>query len=584
MLQALALKYRPKNFDALIGQNAIASSLAHALDGARLGHAYLFSGLRGSGKTSTARIFAKALLCDHGPTSKPCESCDNCIMANEGRHIDIIEMDAASHRKIDDIRELIEQTKYSPASARFKIFIIDEVHMLTKEASNALLKTLEEPPAYVKFILATTDPLKLPATVLSRTQHFRFKPIAQLAIISHLEAILQNEGISYENGALKILARSGSGSLRDTLTLLDQAIIYSEENVTQTAVADMLGLLDPAKINEILEIVLRQDRVGAIEIVKEIENYNAETIIDEMIANLKEKFLRNDTKFSMLIYERFFRILAGAKSMLGVSSDNTYSLLMMIFLMMEAVNLQEIDELIEISKSIGDSGASGANLGSAPNFATPKSAQANANFSAPRNAPNFTQNSAQNPAPAQNSTSQKLNDLEQKVAQKTGADTLNANSAYDKFLSNLYDRSYELGEKFDNCIEFVKFENSTLYLISRAKNEDKEYLRAASKAINSVLKMTFGENAKILITQNAPLREAEPKPNLTTPPKDLPKLNLLNQTNLSNYEISAEAAKPDMQKTRSELAKLASEAVSKEEILKTELANLFGEPSKIVEN
>ncbi|MDA3043759.1 MULTISPECIES: DNA polymerase III subunit gamma/tau [unclassified Campylobacter] len=584
MLQALALKYRPKNFDALIGQNAIASSLAHALDGARLGHAYLFSGLRGSGKTSTARIFAKALLCDHGPTSKPCESCDNCIMANEGRHIDIIEMDAASHRKIDDIRELIEQTKYSPASARFKIFIIDEVHMLTKEASNALLKTLEEPPAYVKFILATTDPLKLPATVLSRTQHFRFKPIAQLAIISHLEAILQNEGISYENGALKILARSGSGSLRDTLTLLDQAIIYSEENVTQTAVADMLGLLDPAKINEILEIVLRQDRVGAIEIVKEIENYNAETIIDEMIANLKEKFLRNDTKFSMLIYERFFRILAGAKSMLGVSSDNTYSLLMMIFLMMEAVNLQEIDELIEISKSIGDSGASGANLGSAPNFATPKSAQANANFSAPRNAPNLTQNSAQNSAPVQNKTSQKLNDLEQKVAQKTGADTLSANSAYDKFLSNLYDRSYELGEKFDNCIEFVKFENSTLYLISRAKNEDKEYLRAASRAINSVLKMTFGENAKISITQNAPLREAEPKPNLTTPPKDLPKPNLLNQTNLSNYEISAEAAKPDMQKTKNELAKLASEAVSKEEILKTELANLFGEPSKIVEN
>ena len=137
-MQALALKYRPKNFDALIGQDAIAGSLAHALDGARLGHAYLFSGLRGSGKTSTARIFAKALLCDHGPTSKPCETCDNCVMANEGRHIDIIEMDAASHRKIDDIRELIEQTKYSPASARFKIFIIDEVHMLTKEASNAL--------------------------------------------------------------------------------------------------------------------------------------------------------------------------------------------------------------------------------------------------------------------------------------------------------------------------------------------------------------------------------------------------------------------------------------------------------------
>ena len=151
-MQALALKYRPKNFDELIGQDTIAKSLSHALDSKRLSHAYLFSGLRGSGKTSSARIFAKDLICEKGPTSHACEECDNCIMANEGRHIDIIEMDAASHRKIDDIRELIEQTKYAPSVARYKIFIIDEVHMLTTEASNALLKTLEEPPEYVKFI------------------------------------------------------------------------------------------------------------------------------------------------------------------------------------------------------------------------------------------------------------------------------------------------------------------------------------------------------------------------------------------------------------------------------------------------
>ncbi|MDD6925621.1 MAG: DNA polymerase III subunit gamma/tau, partial [Campylobacteraceae bacterium] len=215
-MQALALKYRPKSFYELIGQEAIKENLIHALDSGRLGHAYLFSGLRGSGKTSSARIFAKDLLCERGVGSHACESCASCNSANEGRHMDIIEMDAASHRKIEDIRDLIEQTRYAPVSGRFKIFIIDEAHMLTKEASNAFLKTLEEPPAYIKFILATTDPLKLPATILSRTQHFRFKAISHELIVKHLEDILIKEQISFESGALKIIARSGSGSLRDT--------------------------------------------------------------------------------------------------------------------------------------------------------------------------------------------------------------------------------------------------------------------------------------------------------------------------------------------------------------------------------
>ena len=229
--EVLALKYRPHRFEDLIGQETIAQTLSLALDSKRLSHAYLFSGLRGSGKTSTARIFAKALMCETGPTSHPCETCEHCRMANEGRHMDIVEMDAASSRKIDDIRDLIEHTKYKPATAQFKIFIIDEVHMLTKEAFNALLKTLEEPPEFVKFILATTDPLKLPATILSRTQHFRFKKISTHNVTAHLAHILNLENIGYEHEALEILARSGSGSLRDTLTLMDQAIIYSKNHV-----------------------------------------------------------------------------------------------------------------------------------------------------------------------------------------------------------------------------------------------------------------------------------------------------------------------------------------------------------------
>ena len=538
-MQALALKYRPKSFEQLIGQDAVAKSLAHALDSGRLSHAYLFSGLRGSGKTSTARIFAKALLCDKGPTGKPCEVCDNCVMANEGRHIDIIEMDAASHRKIDDIRELIEQTKYHPASARFKIFIIDEVHMLTKEASNALLKTLEEPPSYVKFILATTDPLKLPVTVLSRTQHFRFKPIAKSAVVAHLAQILKTENIAYEEGALEILARSGSGSLRDTLTLLDQAIIFSREGITQRAIADMLGLLDPAKIGEILDVVLRQDRAGAIEIIKEVENYNAETIIDEMIANLKDKFLRRDAKFSLLMYERFFRILAGAKSMLAISPDNTYAISMMIFMMMEAVNLREIDELIEVGRSLdqgeGYASASAPNLNaqsSAPNFRSnsnqsaafaPNSEPGGAAFapseadSATSGAPSFTTSAKRPASPAQNFGAAKQSpDASGEIKPSAAAQTKNSspsvktgaqNEIYENFLAKIYDRDYDLGEKFSKCVEFLKFERGTLYLLSRAQGQDREYLRKGSRAINSVLKSLFGESAAIKIEQSAPQKQ-----------------------------------------------------------------------------
>ncbi len=538
-MQALALKYRPKSFEQLIGQDAVAKSLAHALDSGRLSHAYLFSGLRGSGKTSTARIFAKALLCDEGPAGKPCEICDNCVMANEGRHIDIIEMDAASHRKIDDIRELIEQTKYHPASARFKIFIIDEVHMLTKEASNALLKTLEEPPSYVKFILATTDPLKLPVTVLSRTQHFRFKPIAKSAVVAHLAQILKTENIAYEEGALEILARSGSGSLRDTLTLLDQAIIFSREGITQRAIADMLGLLDPAKIGEILDVVLRQDRAGAIEIIKEVENYNAETIIDEMIANLKDKFLRRDAKFSLLMYERFFRILAGAKSMLAISPDNTYAISMMIFMMMEAVNLREIDELIEVGRSLdqgeGYASASAPNLNaqsSAPNFRSnsnqsaafaPNSEPGGAAFapseadSATSGAPSFTTSAKRPASPAQNFGAAKQSpDASGEIKPSAAAQTKNSSPTvktgaqreiYENFLAKIYDRDYDLGEKFSKCVEFLKFERGTLYLLSRAQGQDREYLRKGSRAINSVLKSLFGESAAIKIEQSAPQKQ-----------------------------------------------------------------------------
>lgn len=464
-LQALALKYRPKNFDELIGQEAVSKSLTHALDENRVSHAYLFSGLRGSGKTSSARIFAKALVCEKGPTSRPCEVCAQCVMANESRHMDIIEMDAASHRKIDDIRELIEQTKYAPTAARYKIFIIDEVHMLTKEAFNALLKTLEEPPSYVKFILATTDPLKLPTTVLSRTQHFRFKQISRYEIVKHLEFILSKEGVSYEREALEILARSGGGSLRDTLTLLDQAIIYGAGNITKSSVAEMLGLLDPSRIEQIIEHVANADKNAIRVLVTELETYEPEMIIDEILANLKQRFLDNDPKFSLLIYERFFRILAQAKSMLSVSSDNGFVLMLMLFMMIEALNLQDIDEAIKLAKS-------------EPSVAMEPKAGVSEQILALKEAPK---------------------------------------SPYEQFVAKIYDRSFELGEIFKNHISFSFLNENELGLVVNATGDELAFFKKSWGVMHEILHTIFGKKIKIV---NAKTQILAPKPEPQTPPQE----------------------------------------------------------------
>lgn len=342
--KVLALKYRPHRFEDLVGQSTVSQTLSLALDSNRLSHAYLFSGLRGSGKTSTARIMAKALLCSQGPTSKPCEVCDNCKSANANRHLDIIEMDAASNRGIDDIKDLIEHTKYKPSSARFKVFIIDEVHMLTTQAFNALLKTLEEPPGFVKFILATTDPLKLPATILSRTQHFRFNKIADSDVIHHLVHILNEENIDYEKEALEILSRSGQGSLRDTLTLLDQAIIFSKGRVTTISVVDMLGLIEPKIMDNIFSVILNKGDIN--QIIKDLEIYEVSQICDEITIYLKDKMLTKDRKFDLLLFDRFFRILSDAKHLLAINSDGGFVLILTFMKMIEATNIRTIDDII----------------------------------------------------------------------------------------------------------------------------------------------------------------------------------------------------------------------------------------------
>ena len=342
--QVLALKYRPRRFEDLIGQDSISTTLSLALDSNRLSHAYLFSGLRGSGKTSTARIMAKALVCKNAPTSKPCEECDGCKAANDYRHMDIIEMDAASNRGIDDIKDLIEHTKYKPTSANYKVFIIDEVHMLTTQAFNALLKTLEEPPPFVKFILATTDPLKLPATILSRTQHFRFKKISDKNVLHHLTHILNLENIKYEKEALEILIRSGQGSLRDTLTLLDQAIIYSKGEVNTNAVTDMMGMIDPEFMDRMFEIIVHNGNLNVI--LHELESYEAGQVIDEISIYLKQKMLLKDLRFDTYMFDRFFRILGDAKQLLTLNSDGGFVLILTLAKLAEATQFKSIDDVI----------------------------------------------------------------------------------------------------------------------------------------------------------------------------------------------------------------------------------------------
>ena len=479
--EVLARKYRPSNFDELIGQETIAQTLSLSLDSNRLSHAYLFSGLRGSGKTSTARIFAKALICEEGMSHQPCGVCQNCIMAIENRHMDIVEMDGASNRGIDDIRDLVEQTKYKPAIARFKIFIIDEVHMLTAPAFNALLKTLEEPPAYVKFILATTDPLKLPATILSRTQHFRFKSIATNKIIDHLAYILNLENVGYEKDALEILARSGSGSLRDTLTLLDQAIIYSKNHIDISTVTDMLGLVDPKFISNIFDSIFAKDYAQIVQHTKTLEDYEAEMVVDELIAYLKDKMYNQDALFSTLVIDRFFRILSDAKYLFNINADGSFVLSLIFFKMMEALRIKEIDQMIEsLQKEIS---RPAIKMKMTHESETP---------------------SSEITSKVKESTTEETTDTKVEIKKEPVSEQIiqekvleKENKHFTDLISKIKDRSHELGEIFENFITFISYENSILTWESCASEDNKKALKHGYSAIKQLVREVYGFETKI---------------------------------------------------------------------------------------
>ncbi|WP_120915239.1 DNA polymerase III subunit gamma/tau [Helicobacter pylori] len=484
-MQVLALKYRPKHFSELVGQESVAKTLSLALDNQRLANAYLFSGLRGSGKTSSSRIFARALMCEEGPKAVPCDTCIQCQSALNNHHIDIIEMDGASNRGIDDVRNLIEQTRYKPSFGRYKIFIIDEVHMFTTEAFNALLKTLEEPPSHVKFLLATTDALKLPATILSRTQHFRFKKIPENSVISHLKTILEKEQVSYETSALEKLAHSGQGSLRDTITLLEQAINYCDNAITESKVAEMLGAIDRSVLEDFFQSLINQDEARLKERYATLENYETESVLEEMMLFLKAKLLSPDS-YSILLIERFFKIIMSSLSLLKEGANASFVLLLLKMKFKEALKLKALDDaIVELEQ-------------------TPFNQSPSISYNAPKQEPKSAEKIER--AERIEGTEKK-----EKLETRENTETLQTPmlSAKDRIFHNLfkqvqtlvYERNYELGAVFEKNIRFIDFDSQTKTLTweSLAADKDKELLRERFKIVKSIVDGVFGKGESIKI-------------------------------------------------------------------------------------
>lgn len=481
-MQVLALKYRPKHFSELVGQESVAKTLSLALDNQRLANAYLFSGLRGSGKTSSSRIFARALMCEEGPKAVPCDTCTQCQSALNNHHIDIIEMDGASNRGIDDVRNLIEQTRYKPSFGRYKIFIIDEVHMFTTEAFNALLKTLEEPPSHVKFLLATTDALKLPSTILSRTQHFRFKKIPENSVISHLKTILEKEQVSYEASALEKLAHSGQGSLRDTITLLEQAINYCDNAITESKVAEMLGAIDRSVLEDFFQSLINQDEARLQERYAILENYETESVLEEMMLFLKAKLLSPDS-YSILLIERFFKIIMSSLSLLKEGANASFVLLLLKMKFKEALKLKALDDaIVELEQ-------------------TPFNQSPSISYNATKQEFKNIENIEKREKIEQIENIEKRENAEAPQTPMLSAKDRIFHNLFKQVQTLVYERNYELGAVFEKNIRFIDFDSQTKTLTweSLAADKDKELLRERFKIVKSIVDGVFGKGKNIKI-------------------------------------------------------------------------------------
>ena len=373
--QVLARKWRPANFKQMVGQEHVLQALVNALDSNRLHHAYLFTGTRGVGKTSIARIFAKSLNCEQGISSEPCGVCSSCVEIDEGRSVDLIEIDAASRTGVDDMRELLDNVQYAPTRGRFKIYLIDEVHMLSKHSFNALLKTLEEPPPHVKFLLATTDPQKVPVTVLSRCLQFNLKRMSKAQILSQLQFLTEQEKIATEVSALTLLAAAADGSMRDALSLLDQAIGYGGGSVQQSAVESMLGSISRDYLVRLFDALADRSAPSLLQDARLVIEHNPDyqRVCAEMIALLqqialyqsdpelvgedefsKELLLKYSTLWSAEEIQLYYQILLQGRQDLLISPDEAagFEMLMLRLLAFspQTGSQDEASEQFEVKK------------------------------------------------------------------------------------------------------------------------------------------------------------------------------------------------------------------------------------------
>ena len=351
----LARKYRPKSFDTLVGQPHVVRALTNALTQQRLHHAYLFTGTRGVGKTTIARILAKSLNCETGITATPCGVCSACTEIDRGRFVDLLEVDAASNTQVDAMRDLLDNAQYAPTVGRFKVYIIDEVHMLSKSAFNAMLKTLEEPPAHVKFILATTDPQKVPVTVLSRCLQFNLRQMASTTISEHLQNVLGQENIAFEPAAISLISRAAAGSMRDALSLTDQAIAYGNQTVNEAEVRSMLGAIDQSYLVEILYALQANNGAALIEKAQSMQMRNlsfeaalndlanilhqiamAQTVPDSLANDLPERAVLLDLaqKLSPETLQLYYQIALLGRRDIGLAPDEYAGFIMSLLRML----------------------------------------------------------------------------------------------------------------------------------------------------------------------------------------------------------------------------------------------------------
>jgi DNA polymerase-3 subunit gamma/tau len=380
----LARKWRPQTFRDLIGQEHVSQTLKNAIESGRVAHAFLFTGARGVGKTSSARILAKTLNCEQGPTTEPCNVCPACMEITAGTSVDVFEIDGASNTGVDDIRELRDNVKYLPSRSRYKIFIIDEVHMLSTSAFNALLKTLEEPPPHVKFIFATTEPHKVPITILSRCQRFDFKRIPLMTVVAHLRHIVDQEGIHISAEALTVVARKGDGSMRDSLSTLDQVLAFCGDQVADEEVVALLGVVDRRLLADAAAAVLARDTRTALEIVKRVDEfgYNMRQFCQELIDQFRvlllckavdaveelvelsdherESVQRLAQQVDLTTVQRALAILLRADSDMAHSSFARLILEMALVRMATLAPVIPVNELLDRLKALEKTGGSGA--------------------------------------------------------------------------------------------------------------------------------------------------------------------------------------------------------------------------------